>query len=351
VLLAGWKLAYYGELLPTAFYSKSAANPYVTQGISYMLLYLLKNWFLLVAGALALGAFALRKPVLAQTSRADDGLLLGSAALFTAYLVWVGGDFMFARRILPVAPLVFWALESRIVALPTPRARGLAAAAVLAAAALPAPLYASARVIDDVADERSFYPREIVEARRRQGELVGRLLAGTPARVAIEGGLLSFAYYSNLPYVVETSGLTQYSLAKLPLERRGAIGHEKRATADWLRANGIHFLVPYEPPPVAREPGPPRMDIVFFGGNLAKAHLLYYEDAVMEPLRGRPQVEFVPIERVVAQTLREMRAAPPERAEELYAILREFYLRGAGERGAEWDRELRALLVERRASR
>jgi hypothetical protein len=347
-VLLPWKLAYYGELLPTAFYAKSATRPYVSQGLVYVGLYLVKNWFLLAAALLALGAFALRRRVLAAATRGDDRFLLASAALFSAYLVHVGGDFMFARRILPVVPLVLWVLESRITQIAAPRRRAALAAATLLAAALPWPLYARHRVINDVADERSFYPAPLVAARERQGEAVARALAGTPARVAIEGGLLGFAYYSRLPYVVETTGLTQYSLAKLPLAQRGTIGHEKQATADWLTQNRIHFLVRYAPPPVAREPGPPRMDQIFFGDQ-AVAQILFYDEAVMEPLRGRAGVDFVPIERVFAQTRREMQGAPLARAQELYTLLVDFYLRHAGERGAAWDAELRQVLAEKRA--
>ena len=91
------------------------------------------------------------------------------------------------------------------------------------------------------------------------------------------------------------------------------------------------------------------MDQIFFG-DLAVAQILLYDDAVMDRLRGRTDVDFVPIERVFAQTLRELREAPLARAEELYALLRDFYLRGAGQRGAAWDRELTRLLEEKRRS-
>jgi hypothetical protein len=346
-LLVPFKLAYYGELLPTAFYAKSAARPYLSQGLVYVGLYLAKNWFLPAAGALALLAFALRRRVLPEASRADDRFFLASAALFTAYIAWVGGDFMFARRILPAVPFVLLAIESRIVRIAAPGPRLALAFATLLAAALPAPLYARAQVINDVADERSFYPAWLIEARRRQGEAVGQALAGTPARVAIKGGLLVLAYYSKLPYVVETTGLTQYTLAKRPLAERGVIGHEKSANREWLREHGVQLLVGQKLPPVERPPGPPRSDTLYIG-DIAKAEILVYDDAVMDPLRGRPGIEFVPIERVFAETRREMRAAPFERAQELYAGLHAFYLRHAGARGAAWDRELRGILEEKR---
>jgi hypothetical protein len=346
-VLVPWKLSYYGELLPTAFYAKSATRPFVSQGLMYVGLYLVKNWFLVAAALLAVAAFAVRRPLLGSATRADDAFLLASAGLFTAYIVHVGGDFMFARRILPVAPLVFFVIESRIVQIAAPRARLAAAAAALLAAALPVPVYARHQVINDIADEPSFYPPGVIEARRRQGEGIARALEGTPARVAIEGGLLSLAYFGRLPYVAETNGLTQYSLAKLPLEHRGAIGHEKKATVGWFHENRIHFLVRYEKPPVRRPAGPPRMDEIYFG-DLAMANVLLYDDAVMEPLRRQPEIHFVPIERVFAQTKSSMQAAPLARAEELYGILRDFYLDDAGERGAEWDQELREILAEKR---
>ena len=56
----------------------------------------------------------------------------------------------------------------------------------------------------------------------------------------------------------------------------------------------------------------------------------------------------MPIERVFAQTRREMRDAPLARAQELYAILHDFYLRDAGERGSAWDAELRRILAEKK---
>jgi hypothetical protein len=254
---------------------------------------------------------------------------------------------MFARRILPVVPLVLFALECRIAAVAAPRARWALAAGMLAAAAVPAPLYARYAVINDVADERRFYPPELLEVRRQQAEAVGRALRGTPARVAIEAGLLGFAHWSRLPYVVEITGLTQYSLAKAPLEQRGVIGHEKAASADWYAENGIHLIVRQMEPPIPRAADPIPMTEVHFG-DLVLADVLFYEDAVMERLRGRPDVEFVPIERVIARARRQIREVPLPEAEQIYASVRDIYLRQPGPRSASADRELRELLEARR---
>jgi hypothetical protein len=71
----------------------------------------------------------------------------------------------------------------------------------------------------------------------------------------------------------------------------------------------------------------------------------------MEPLRARPGVEFVPIERVLARARRELRAAPLPEAERTYAAVRRIYLRDGGPRAAAADRELRQILEARARER
>ena len=164
-----------------------------------------------------------------------------------------------------------------------------------------------------------------------------------------EGGLCVFGYYSGLPYQVEMSGLTQYSLAKLPLERRGWIGHEKRATEAWLDDNDIHLIVSHRFPPIPRPDGVPPVDLIFFG-DVAVARIHRYEPAVMNVLRDAPGVSFVPIERTLERKRREIERASPERAAQILAWLERYYLNAAGDRAADEAASLRALVAERRAS-
>lgn len=340
--LLPWKLAYYGDIFPTAFYSKSVLDPYVSQGLVYLGLFIATNWILVAA--LALLALPLREnPV---RTRWDNRFLLASAALYAAYVVSVGGDFMASRRLIPVAPLLFVVIESRLNRVLAPRARTSVAFAALLLAAIPFSIFQGYARIEGVADERRFYPAEMIEARRRQAETVGPALAGTGARVAFEGGMCAFGYYSRLPYLVEITGLTQYSLAKLPLEARGTVGHEKTANAEWLTQNDIHFVVSQAEPPIERPSGPRRFDAVYFG-DVARARIHLYSDAVMDPLRERPDVDFVPIERVLQNSRRQLQAASPSEAAELYETLDRYYFQHAGVRGEKLGKEFRSL-VERK---
>jgi hypothetical protein len=344
-VLVPWKLAYYGELLPTAFYARSVTRPHVGQGMLYLGVYLTKNWFLLAALVAALVLSSRGARVLPRAALAEERFWLASAGLFVAYIVWVGGDFMAARRLLPAAPLVFLVLEDRLARWRDRDRGALAAALLLVAAALPAPIFARYSRIDTIGEERLFYPPEAIEARRRQAEAVGAALAGSGARVAFEGGMCVFGYYCRLPYLVELTGLTSYSLAKQPLRARGPIGHEKVADDAWLRQSGVHFVVSQDFPPVATS-APRRTDEIVFG-DLARARIVLYSDAVMDALRGRPGVDFVPIERVLEAAALEMEQASLERAGEILRGLELWYFDHAGPRGEERARPLRELLARR----
>jgi len=250
------KLHYYGDFLPTAFYSKSVLDPYVSQGLWYVGLYLWKNWFLLAAAVVAV---VVRRHIAPAVDR-DGWFYLSTAAVFTLYLIEVGGDFMFARRLIPVVPLVLIALEDRIAAMTAVRWRTLTALGLLIAAALPAPLYGDGhdpRGIEGIYDERRSYPPETLSLRERQAAEVAAALGDLPVRVAFEGGMCVFGYYSGLPYLAEMTGLTQYSLAKQPLAERADIGHEKSPSRRWFTENRIHLLIKQDLPPL---PDPAAID-------------------------------------------------------------------------------------------
>jgi hypothetical protein len=344
--LIPFKLLYYGELLPTAFYSKSAWIPYPGQGWIYVGLLLWKNWFIvpLLAAALAAAGWAARHRA-ADSRRGDALLLVTAAGLFTAYLVQVGGDFMFARRLIPVLPLLFVAAEEALSRLSRGTAAGIALAAC-AGALLPLPLYGGEPgAIRGVYDERASYPETTLEARRRQAEAAGRGLAGLDVRAAFEGGMCVFGFYSGLPYLAEATGLTQYSLAKRPLEQRGVVGHEKRPDARWFEENRIQLLFKRDLPPLpAATPDSGAFDEIRFG-NVVRAQILHYDAPTMDSLRGRPDVSFVPIEEALERSTARLTRLRPGDAQALLARLDRYYFRTAGP-GAQRERERLHALVK-----
>jgi hypothetical protein len=158
--LVAFKLLYYGRVLPTAFYAKSATDPYYAQGLTYVALYGAKHW------AMSLSLVIL--PMVAWwTGRARvlwfrrDGLLaLAAFAVFTAYVAHSGGDFMFARRLVPALPFLFVFLDAAISAL-APKPGVALALLVTGASFLPYPLFShdQPEFVHGITDERLGYHR------------------------------------------------------------------------------------------------------------------------------------------------------------------------------------------------
>jgi hypothetical protein len=325
--LAGFKLLYYGDLFPTAFYSKSALDPYYTQGLYYVYLFFEKNWFLLPLVLMVLALAVARRGRTGPPFTRTQAVRLAAFAIFTAYVAHSGGDFMFARRLIPALPLLFVVIEDGLTALAGWPIRTAAAALVAAGLALPYPIYLNpTERLRGIANEPAYYTPPYVELRRGQGQMASRVLGRAPVRAMYEGGMCMFGYYSGLPYLAEMTGLTQYSLAKAPLDARGHVGHEKVASPQWMTDHGIHFIFAQEPP----DPRVGiRVDEIVFGGIL-KARIWTYVDTIMDPLRGHPDVRFVPIEGMLREAQRHIDTASAEEARRIYDVLQRYYFHTAG---------------------
>jgi len=326
-VLAAFKLLYYGDLFPTAFYSKSALDPYYSQGLFYVYLFFKKNWFLcpLVIGLITLALAQRVRP--SQLLNRRHLVLLAAFVAFVGYVAHSGGDFMFARRLIPAMPLLFIVLEGWLVTIPGRTVKVGTLALVLLGVGLPYSIYPNPlERIRGIANEPAYYTQSYVEMRHAQGAAAARILRRAPVRAMFEGGMCMFGYYSGLPYLVEMTGLTQYSLAKMPLTVRGHVGHEKVADARWMTEHGIHFVFAQEPPSPR---GELRVDEIVFDGIL-KARIWIYVDAIMDPLRSNPDVRFLPIEGTLREARRHIEGASHAEARRIYAVLQRYYFQTAG---------------------
>lgn len=345
--LAGFSLRYYGDLFPTAFYSKSALDPYYGQGFTYVLLFLEKNWFLVpLAVVLLVGGGGRSRGVLTRT----NVFLLIAFVVFVAYVTHSGGDFMFARRLLPAMPFLFLVLEDALVSVPGATVRSAAVALAVIGVALPYPVFPGpTEKIHGIANEPAYSTKAYIAMRKAQARVANQALGQAPVRAMFEGGMCMFGYYSRLPYLAEMSGLTQYSLAKQPLAVRGYIGHEKVADARWLTENRIQFVFSQAWPPVGRSE-PRRVDEIYFGDTL-KARIWIYVDTIMDPLRSDPAVQFVPIENALRAARRQIGQASYDEARSVYDFLDRYYFQTAGPEKKALADELREAVEARRAGK
>jgi hypothetical protein len=148
------RVAYYGHFLPNTYWAKSADLSWWSQGLRYLQLFA-ERYGLWLLGPLGVGVALARR----RLSPAGAGAFAAVASL--VYALWiakVGGDFMFARMLVPIAPLLLLAVEDAFVTLPGPALLPPVVAAALAAVvlALPAPVR-DGRWRFGVADEHWYY--------------------------------------------------------------------------------------------------------------------------------------------------------------------------------------------------
>ena len=339
-----WKLAYYGSLLPNTYYAKSGGGTWFRQGFVYIGLYL-RAYLSSFVIALAIPPLflAIRRGTWRDDPR-DRALILGIAVIL-AYLILfvakVGGDFMYARFVLPAVPLIYLCGEIGIHRM-LDRRRALLAVLLIAVPLLVLSekgrrddLYAGAEEgpksrfgPSGVTDEHAYYTRvgsdgrNMIETYRYVGGGLARYFEGTNARVLL-GGQASLGYYGRFAYCLEHWGLTDAYVAHLPVGRRSRPGHEKVAPMEYLIRRGVH--IEFMKRPFRSE----AYRSVYFriGEDAVRGELFTWDRALMRHLRERfpGDVTFVDFEAWLDDWLRAMpgRAVDDVRSE--YEDLREFY--------------------------
>jgi hypothetical protein len=293
-----FRLRYYGDPLPNTFYAKSAGEAMWQRGLFYLELLIVRDYGLAVALGV-LGWLMLRRRAFSAIGVAG----LVSGLVFMLYVVRSGGDFMFARRLVPALPLLLVGLGGALQSISSDRGQVGVAACLVLLAALPYPLYerrGPGNVIGGIADEQKVYPPALIELRRRQGEALGRALRGLPATVLIEGGMCVLAYYSHLPALIEGSGLTDHELARQPRDLEGRIGHDKGPTKAFLQRRRVQLRA------ITAMPAHPESNLIELEGGVLYLRIFLYDEPLMEALARRPAVRFVPASRVLDELERQL---------------------------------------------
>jgi hypothetical protein len=264
-LFLAWRFWYYGDLMPNTYYAKSANLAWWSQGWHYLVLYFRKYAVLLSALPAALLAGAVlrrgrRAGEVAAESRTRT-LLLAICFCFPymLYITRVGGDFMFARMLLPATPFLMILMEAGLAALAGSRPVAQACVSVMLLAALVLPPYPMQgyTLIHGVANEPFWYSREGMRGRLDQlTATLGKYFAGLPVRVAFLGAEAQVMYGANIPVAIESdAGLTDRFIARQPLDQRGRVGHEKKAPLDYLvHQRKVHFTFSQEAGPTLKLP-------------------------------------------------------------------------------------------------
>lgn len=335
---------YYGFFFPNAFYAKSIDLPYYTQGVAYAWMYL-SAYYVILLVPIAVGAVALlsrRKRDAGGTGAAGVpgvgdhdrrilrlGILL--AGFFLLFVVRIGGDFMFARFLVPVTPVVYLVLELLVRRTPSRPAQAALAVALIAGTLFRYDHFTRDRQVGYVADEWQMYPRSLLERTMANGAALKRYFDGLPVQAAFWGGQARLMYYAAPHRAIETmTGLTDAVIAHTPIAERGRPGHEKNASEEYLLRRGVDFhFRPVEAPP----PGGPALNLVVF--DSIGARIVCYRNPVMDGLRRYPEVRFHPMPEYLDGYIARLAGKDPADVARDYAWFREFYFRHNEDRARE----------------
>ncbi len=293
-----WRWAYFGMFFPNSFYAKSVDLPYYTQGLRYLWMYVKTYYIVLsliplaVIVAVRAGEFTSKRKISAWFfTPASKPILLSALFVlsYTAFVVRVGGDFMFARFFIPITPMIFFLLEELCRRLGSPFWTAVACGVIIVATALRWDQFANWNydVISKIVDEHQLYTEGHLQRARIEGERLKKYFEGYGVRVAFMGTMARLVYYSDIPYAIEaTTGLTDAYIAHLPLAERGRPGHEKTAPWEYLVKRKVNFLFRdfHQPDTTAN-------NYINFGGF--PAQIVTYDDTLMQHLATFPEIKFV----------------------------------------------------------
>ena len=331
-----WRHSYYGYWLPNTFYAKSGGDPYPTQGWDYVAGFAKCYYALLPALVLPCLALLWKDPLAgasAYLSRRPWLAILAFTLPYLAFVVWVGGDFMFARFLLPIVPILllgwdFACLRWRSKWLQPTITVVLVAGLVLRAE--PAGLDDYQRF--PVTDNRrismvAMFGMPLVDLARVYGEHLQQLFAGLDVRLGIAGAHANLAYRSRAPVAIEcSSGLTDAYIAHLPISQRGKPGHEKGywLYPGYLERRGVHFMFEQY-----YGKGEEWRDITFTMANAPvglPARLVTWDRALMKELRRRdPGIVVQDFEQVLDEYIAAMPTKTKAQVEDDFKKWKVFY--------------------------
>ncbi len=265
-----WKIIYYGDIVPNTYYVKSAGESYLSQGLFYIWLFFnsYKTTFISLASVFVILKIFITKQsfkeklavILNSTPLVTMIIALGAAVSYLfLFVARVGGDFMFARFIIPVLPFLYYSAETGITQIISYRKNIL----IVCFASVLLLIYFEKSIRDDlftsttngkltrrnssetggVTDERNYYysyweqfPKSanLPEALITTGKALQPYFKSLDITVVLGGARNYIGYYAEFKNIIIDNGLTDKYIAKLPITERGRIGHEKYAPIEYL---------------------------------------------------------------------------------------------------------------------
>ncbi|HTK82021.1 MAG TPA: hypothetical protein VL633_06995 [Bacteroidota bacterium] len=332
-----WRFLYYGYFFPNSFYAKSIDLPYYSQGFQYVALFFKSYYVFAIIPLLGILLVAQYRSTVKespapvrfrermQSLRPRGRGMLLAVLLSTAYLAFIiriGGDFMFARFLIPVTPLLYFMIEDLLSLTVTGNARVIVAGAIVVATFVRIDYFRDNPMLGYIADEARYYSADQLKRAQADGAILHKYFEGRPVKVGFWAGQVKLVYYSDPAVAIETStGLTDTVIAHQSLATRGRPGHEKNAPFSYLLKRGVNFYIgPSSAPPE----GPIPVNAIVFDKILAR--VIVFDESLMEQFAQYPEVKYVRVPQYLDSYIASFATYTPDQVRKDFLFLDSFYL-------------------------
>ena len=269
-----WRYQFYGYPFPNTYYSKLAYLTSFDKGFYYIWLYIRVHYItvLVLFSIIPVYRWLLKENgSLKQKIRSITEDRLKSVFVFSltcVSLYWflfiakVGGDFMYARFMVPTLPFIYLLMElTANYILPSKRYAILTAILVMLSfheTKLRKELFieiqpdGTSKDIQrkGIADERYFYVNlyKLLKVDKPIGQMLSPYFKNIGATMHVRGAQACLCYYLKIKAGIENHGLTDEYIAHLPVTIRGEkVAHEHEAPWDYLVKRGCDFSINRSP--------------------------------------------------------------------------------------------------------
>ena len=235
-----WKLAFYGNLLPSTFYAKSPTSVSLFRGLFYLAAFVgIYFLFLLLPWAVKAGRRLLR-------SREPKLLMLSViVGLWFAYVAVFGGDFMQFRMLVPVMPFLFILITWVLCAVVQTRPLRAGLVAVILAGSIFCGVFHGRGILRHGLESIHRLAEHLTSASENWagiGSVLGQSFGSDRNVVIATTAAGAIPYYSNLR-TVDMLGLDDPWIARHGRYLSSRPGHHRVATLGYLVGRGVNLVI------------------------------------------------------------------------------------------------------------
>ncbi|MDX1960904.1 MAG: hypothetical protein SFU98_20195 [Leptospiraceae bacterium] len=308
-----WRFQFYGWMFPNTYYAKSGNSSNWEQGIFYFLLYF-KSYYSIFITLILVILFNFKKILSLSLNKLTINLIflfLFPSLTYIFYYTKVGGDFMFARFYLPVMPLLFIIIEFGILGIENKKLKLAIASFFLLGIIFYYNPYKGKPIpsINDISEENEIYKLNSVKNFLNKCENWKQHFVKSNVRIAIGGANAVLAYCLNSNYVLEAStGLTDSALAHSSIALNGRIGHEKKASLEYLLQKKIHIHWNG-----AEFGGLNEYNQIYFDSIPGVARIIIYDKEIMNELKKIPEIHFQDFDSYLENYISKIKTIPKDK--------------------------------------